>query len=63
MTIFSANQVGKRGVCDSVSDQPASFTHHIPWSDRQRAHSGRDLTPDQANWESREINVSVGWTS
>lgn len=63
MTIFSANQVGNRGVCDSVSTSPIRGRFHIPWSDRQRAHSERDSNPDRTNWESREIDVSVGWSS
>lgn len=63
MTIFSANQVGNRGVCDSVSTSPIQGRFHIPWSDRQRAHSERDSNPDQAISESPDIDVSVGWSS
>lgn len=61
MTIFISKEMGNRGVRDSVSDQPIGGSHHIPWSDKQRAHSARDSTPHQANWESSRIDVNVGF--
>lgn len=63
MTTFTSKEMGNRGVGDSVSDQPITGSHHIPWSDGQRAQSARDLTPHPTNWESLEFDVSVGWSS
>lgn len=63
MTNSIVNQVGNRGVCDSVSTSPNRGRFYIPWSDRQRAHSGRDSNPDRTISESPEIDVNVGWSS
>lgn len=63
MTNSIVNQVGNRGVCDSVSSSTNRGRFYIPWSDSQHAHSERDSNPDQAISESREIDVSVGWSS
>lgn len=54
------NSMDNRGVTDSVSNHPKPMTFHIPWSDSQRAHFHRDLTPDHSNLESPETNINVG---
>lgn len=63
MSNFAANQMGKRGVSDSVSSPAIPGKHHIPWSDVQLAHSGRNSTPERLISESAGFTVSVGWSS
>lgn len=61
MTTFVSKEMGNRGVGDSVSDQAIPGSHHIPWSDGQRAQSHRDSTLDHSNLESPRIDVNVGF--
>ncbi|SMY04067.1 hypothetical protein BANT918_02965 [Brevibacterium antiquum CNRZ 918] len=61
MTSFLSKEMSDRGVRDSVSDPPTGGSHHIPWSDEQRAQSHRDSTLDHSYLESPRIDVNVGF--